>query len=143
MYLLAALVIAGWVAVFVSLRRTMTSAASQLRTELRLEFQRQIDSLSAKVRVLEQTLEQTIEAQTAAGEVDPAQAPANVRRATNEITPETFAKISETIATLLGRKVEIRSVRILRTPAASVNAWAQHGRVVIQASHDLAQRGRE
>jgi len=145
MYLLAAaLVIAGWVAVFIGSRRML----KRRRAELRLEFQRQIDSLYASVRVLEQSAG----ARTAAvvpEKVEASAAPSGAQvevpatQATDEITPETLATIAETIAALLGRKVHIRSVKILETPNAIANPWAQHGRAVVQASHCLPQQRRE
>jgi hypothetical protein len=133
MYLLtAALVIAGWLAVFISLRRTLKRTCA----DLRLEFQRQIDSLSASVRALEQAADTRGTAVSAVSSPGEAQAP-------EEITPETLATIAETIAALLGRKVHLRSVKILPTPDAIANPWAQHGRAVVQASHNFSQRKRE
>jgi hypothetical protein len=149
MYLLTpALVIAGWMAVFISSRRTL----KRVRAELRLEFQRQMDSLSASVRVLEQAAAPNSAVSTprklgslAGDTVLPisAQAQAPVTQALEEITPETLATITETITSLIGRKVHIRSVKILPTTNAIVNPWAQHGRAVVQASHNFSQRKRE
>jgi hypothetical protein len=130
MYLLiTAIVIAACLAVFVGLRRTL----KRMSAELRLEFQRQADSLAARVAVLEQ-------------EVDTPAAPAATStaeaQAADEITPETLATIAETVAALLGRKVQIRSVKILPVPDAIANPWAQRGRAIVQASHDFSQRSR-
>ena len=130
MYLLiTAIVIAACLAVFVGLRRTL----KRMSAELRLEFQRQVDSLAARVAVLEQ-------------EVDTPAAPAATStaeaQAADEITPETLATIAETVAALLGRKVQIRSVKILPVPDAIANPWAQRGRAIVQASHDFSQRSR-
>jgi len=132
MYLLtAALVIAGWLVVFIGLRRTLKRTC----TALRLEFQRQIDSLSARLEVLERAADTRTAADSAVLSPGEAQAP-------GEITAETLATIAETIAALLGRKVCIRSVKILPTPDATPNAWAQRGRAIVQASHDFSQRSR-
>jgi len=130
MYLLTtAIIIAACLAVFVGLRRTLKRTSA----ELRLEFQRQVDSLAARVAVLEQ-------------EVDTPAAPAALStaeaQAADEITPETLATIAETVAALLGRKVQIRSVKILPVPDAIANPWAQRGRAIVQASHDFSQRSR-
>jgi len=130
MYLLTtAIIIAACLAVFVGLRRTL----KRMSAELRLEFQRQVDSLAARVAVLEQ-------------EVDAPAAPAATStaeaQAADEITPETLATIAETVAALLGRKVQIRSVKILPVPDAIANPWAQRGRAIVQASHDFSQRSR-
>jgi hypothetical protein len=53
-----------------------------------------------------------------------------------------LATIAETVAALLGRKVQIRSVKILPVPDAIANPWAQRGRAIVQASHDFSQRSR-
>jgi hypothetical protein len=145
-WLIAAVVIAGGVALFISSR----SALQRACTELRLEFQRQIDSLSARIGALERAAAARTSGapfSAAAGKmessaenaVSPTAAQA---QATEEITPETLATITETITALLGRKVHVRSVRILPAPDATANPWAQHGRAVIQASHDFSQRSR-
>jgi hypothetical protein len=147
-WLLAALVIAGWMALFISLRRTLQRTCS----ELRLEFQRQIDSLSAKIAALERAAA----ARTASAPVSAVAAPRKMEssagnvvspiaaqvQATEEVTPETLATITETVTALLGRKVHVRSVKILPAPDATVNPWAQRGRAIVQASRDFSQRSR-
>jgi hypothetical protein len=130
MYLLTtAIIIAACLAVFVGLRRTLKRTSA----ELRVEFQRQVDSLAARVAVLEQE----VDAPTAPAGLSSAEA-----QAADEITPETLATIAETLAALLGRKVQIRSVKILPAPDAIANPWAQRGRAIVQASHDFSQRSR-
>jgi len=124
MYLLTtAIIIAACLAVFVGLRRTLKRTSA----ELRLEFQRQVDSI----------LEQEVDTPAAPAATSTAEA-----QAADEITPETLATIAETVAALLGRKVQIRSVKILPVPDAIANPWAQRGRAIVQASHDFSQRSR-
>jgi hypothetical protein len=151
MYLLttAALVVTGWVVVFVSSRREIAGT----RAELRIEFQQQLSALWTRIRVLEQgTGTQAAGAGSSAnagsaktaGIVGELVAPtSHESRPAEEITPETLAKISETITALLGRKVRMLSVKVLPSPSAGANPWAQQGRVIVQASHNLGQRGRE
>ena len=148
-WLVAALVIAGWMAVLIGSRRTLRSACA----ELRLEFQRQIDSLSAKIEALERTANAPAAAapisasagsrkmeSPAGSAVSPIAAQA---QSAEEISPETLATIAKTVAVLLGRKVHVRSVKMLPTPDAILNPWAEHGRAVVQASHNFSQRTRE
>jgi hypothetical protein len=123
----AAFVIAGWIVVYFGSRRALQRACA----DLRLELLRQIDSLAAHIR---QSGPSTVP------EVTPEQ---QDMAATEEITPEILRKITETITALLGRKVHIRSVKILRTHDTVSSSWAQQGRVVVQASHNLAQRGHD
>lgn len=52
-----------------------------------------------------------------------------------EVTPETIMILSAAVAAFLGKRARIRSARLVRT--APSNAWAQQGRVFVQASHNL------
>jgi methylmalonyl-CoA carboxyltransferase large subunit len=51
------------------------------------------------------------------------------------ISEEVLVVISAAIAAFLGKKASIRQIRLLGTAA-----WAQQGRVTIQASHTLSAR---
>ena len=133
MYILVAgLVIAGWVTVYIGSRRLLKRTCA----ELRLEVFRQFDALSARVAALERTV-----GTLAAGAS--ATVNAEEKQTRDEIAPETMATIAETITALLGRKVRIRSVKVLPVPNAIANAWSQQGRAVVQASHNLTRKGRE
>jgi hypothetical protein len=119
--LIAALVIAGWLTVYLSLRNRLRRGCADLRADL----QREIDSLSEKVVGLEQS-----------------SAALRGLQASEEISPDTLAAISRTVTDLFGKRVQIRSVKLLQTSNVA-SQWAQQGRVVVQASHNLTQRGRE
>jgi methylmalonyl-CoA carboxyltransferase large subunit len=54
---------------------------------------------------------------------------------TEPISEEILAVISAAIAAFLGKKPTIRQIRLL-----APTAWAQQGRVTIQASHALSSR---
>ena len=58
--------------------------------------------------------------------------------AKEEITPEILAIVAAAVAQFVGAGARIRSTRMV--PMAEGNAWAQQGRVIIQASHNLAMR---
>ncbi len=49
------------------------------------------------------------------------------------ITPELLVVIAAAVTSFLGVKVKIRSVHHMPTP----NTWAQSGRAIVQASHNL------
>ena len=66
--------------------------------------------------------------------VAPAPTPAEPDKA-DEIAPETILILSAAVAAFLGKRARIRSARLVR--AAPSNAWAQQGRVFVQASHNL------
>ena len=59
-----------------------------------------------------------------------------------EIPVETLILISAAVTSFLGKKVRIRSAKMLQSPYEIVNPWAQQGRVIVQASHNLQVRHR-
>ncbi len=126
----AGLVIAGWIIVYSALQRKL----KQTVAEVRREMEEEISAAVALVR--------TTQASTAIAPVTPAAAiqtkPAPVER--SEVTPEVLVVIAAALTAFLGKKVRIRSAKMLETPYELINPWAQQGRVVIQASHNLIQR---
>jgi len=84
---------------------------------LRRDMQGQIDGLKAELAAL--------------------QAGRPATAAAEEVGDETLAILAATVTAYLGKKVRVRSARLV--PAAhDANPWAQHGRVFVQAaSHDL------
>jgi methylmalonyl-CoA carboxyltransferase 12S subunit len=69
---------------------------------------------------------------TAPGVAKPAVAPAPEPPQPEEITEEELTAISAAVAAYLGVRAHIRQIRLV-----SSRAWAQEGRVSIQASHQL------
>jgi methylmalonyl-CoA carboxyltransferase large subunit len=51
------------------------------------------------------------------------------------VSPETILILTAAVAAFLGKRARIRGARLVRT--APSNAWAQQGRVFVQASHNL------
>jgi hypothetical protein len=56
-----------------------------------------------------------------------------VPAASEPVPAETLALIAAAVTAFLGKKVKIRSARLIPT----VNQWGQAGRITIQASHNL------
>src|SRR5206468_975853 len=52
------------------------------------------------------------------------------------ISPEILMVLSAAVAAFLGKRARIRRASIMPAPGAS--AWAQQGRVFVQASHNLS-----
>lgn len=98
--------------------------------EIMERVQAQLQALSERVEKLEQAgreqsaVEAPAQAQAAA---PPAQPPAPEKP---EISEEELIAISAALAAYLGVRVRIKQIRLL-----SSHAWAQQGRVSIQASH--------
>jgi len=56
---------------------------------------------------------------------------------TEGVSPEIVVVIAAAVTAFLGKKVRIRSAKRLQSPYEIVNPWAQQGRVIVQASHNL------
>ncbi len=53
------------------------------------------------------------------------------------VTPDLLVIIAAAVSAFLGKRIRIRSARMLQTPYEIVNPWSQQGRVSVQASHSL------
>jgi hypothetical protein len=62
-------------------------------------------------------------------------------RSPQHLTAKTVSVIAAAVTEFLGREVRIRSAKIVQTPYA-VTRWARQGRVTVQTSHNITQRGR-
>ena len=58
------------------------------------------------------------------------------------ITPEIIAVIAEAATAYVGKRIRILAVRIMPESAQDSSSWADKGRDIIHASHNLVQRGR-
>jgi len=57
-----------------------------------------------------------------------------------EISAEILLVIAAAVTAFLGKKVRIRSAKMLQSPYEIINPWAQQGRVFVQASHYYLRR---
>lgn len=62
-------------------------------------------------------------------------------RPSPQVAPKTLSVIAAAVAEFLGKKVRIRSARMLPSPYA-VARWARQGRVTVQTSHNITKRER-
>ena len=58
-----------------------------------------------------------------------------------EVTPEMLVVMAAAVTAFLGKKVRLRSAKMLQSPYEIVNPWSQQGRVFVQASHNLRSPG--
>lgn len=98
-----------------------------------------LQSLSEEVAALRQHLAALaeklaqLEAAAAAAPTHAVEVPAaEPQPEPEELSEETLAAISAAIAAYLGKRPHIRAIRLVSSPA-----WAQQGRVSIQASHRI------
>lgn len=93
----------------------------------------ELDELRAQIAALTGRLAELSKAAGAeAAPVAAAPAPAPAPPAPAEISEEILIALAAAVAAYLGKRAPIRHVRLLGT-----TAWAQQGRVNIQASHGL------
>lgn len=97
----------------------------QALATLRREMQAEIDGLKAAVAVLE------------ARQAAPAPAPVPAEA----ISPDLLVIMAAAVTSFLGRKVRIRSAKLVHAHHEGGSPWAQHGRVFVQAASHHLRRG--
>lgn len=101
--------------------------------------EQQLSAVAAKVKSLEARLAELSRLAPASASVIPAKELG--QKKDKEITPEMLVVIAAAVTVFLGKKVRIRSAKMLQSPYEIVNPWAQQGRVFVQVSHNLHSRG--
>ena len=103
----------------------------------------QLSELAAAFKALEARVAEL--SQPAAVPVAEAAAPASVAKEevhkNEEVTPEMLVVIAAAVTAFLGKKVRIRSAKMLRPAFEGANPWSLQGRVSVHASHQLRFRG--
>jgi methylmalonyl-CoA carboxyltransferase large subunit len=136
-----AVVAAGYVAIYVMLRLQLERTVEKLRGEWAEEFR----SLMVATRTEGKASAPVVPAAATAPIVQlvatppPVAFPVPIPAKRPEVTPEIMLVIAAAVTAFLGKKVRIRSARILYSHE-SFNPWSQQGRAVVQASHNVAQR---
>ena len=111
---------------------TIQQALEALRQEI-VQLGQRVAALEAASRTPSEPDESKPDAPARQSKPDaPAREPAKPQAAAEEISEEILLVISAAIAAFLGKKAPIRQIRLLGSAA-----WAQQGRVIIQASHSL------
>jgi hypothetical protein len=108
----------------------ITEPAAVTVEQLGHELARLRRNFEAAIADLEQQLAALSPAETpvAARTVPPAES--------RELSPETVAIIAAAVTSFLGKKVKIRNARSIDS---GTTPWAQQGRAIIQASHNLSR----
>jgi methylmalonyl-CoA carboxyltransferase large subunit len=115
-------------------------------SERQLAMERQLSELAGTIKALQARVAELSQPQA----LQPASAPASevkavaakdtAHRETGEVTPEILVMITAAVTAFLGKKVRLRSAKMLQSPYEVVNPWAQQGRVFLQASRILRSR---
>jgi hypothetical protein len=122
----------GYLGLWSMLRQA--GAERQRTTELEL------GSLRDAIRALEARVAELSKSSVAAPVEELTAKPA-VSRENEEVTPETLVVIAAAVTAFLGKKVRIRSAKMLQQPREVANLWSQQGRMLVHASHNLRKRG--
>jgi hypothetical protein len=107
----------------------LTEPAVATLEELKRELARLREDFDSRVAALEEK----IAAATPDGAEIREAAPEPTKA---EVTPEIVAIIAAAVTSFLGKKVKIRNARRIDL---GTTPWAQQGRAIIQASHNLAR----
>jgi len=122
---------------YVSLVRAFRRAVA----ELRLETDRQLNAITKVLNALQLHIEERSPAvQSAAASVarvEPTAPTTAGMPQPEEISSEMLVVMAAAVTAFLGKKVRIRSAKMMQSPYEIVNPWSQQGRVVVQASHNL------
>jgi methylmalonyl-CoA carboxyltransferase large subunit len=104
-------------------------------SERQLAMERQLSEVAGVVKALQARLNEFSQSAAAV----PA---AGVKSAAKEeITPEILVVITAAVTAYLGKKVRIRSAKLLQSPCEVVSIWSQQGRAIVHASHHPRIRG--
>ncbi len=147
--LIALLVLVGWVAMYVSARRMLKRTIEDFRREM----DERVNSLLLSIKAAQAQAEGTRKSVAAASPAQPLAKPQSTPVAVpgpqpvshaveepQEVPSDVLLVIAAAVTAFLGKKVRVRSSKMLQTPYEIVNPWVQQGRVVIQASHNLGPR---
>jgi hypothetical protein len=135
-------------------QRTLQRASANAREQLELRLEGFTGAIAAlELSVAELTRATASLSAAAAGSPVPATPVASAARTNGalsqplakphgeipdgEIATEILIVIGAAVTSFLGKKVRIRSAKMLQSPYEIVNPWAQQGRVIVQPSHSL------
>lgn len=116
-------------------------------TDLRQETELQLKALTGTLNALQKQIEKlgpppvTAPASAPLPKVEAAVPATEAAVHPESVTPEMLVVMAAAVTAYLGKKVRIRSAKMLQSPYEIVNPWSQQGRVFVQASHVLRFRG--
>jgi methylmalonyl-CoA carboxyltransferase large subunit len=150
--IMAVLVALGCVVTYVSMQRRLR----RIVVELQQSSRQQLDALTQTLKAGEERVAELKRPAATPPVVAPVAVPAAKAQAApptsekaaappkqetqEEVTPEMLVVIAAAVTAFLGKKVRIRSAKMLQSPYEIVNPWSQQGRVFVQASHNLRSR---
>jgi methylmalonyl-CoA carboxyltransferase large subunit len=139
---LALIMMTGWGLTYLAIMISHRRKLDDLRREMR-EMEERLNAAVSSARA--QSVPEAPRPKPApAAQITPGkQTPSSAKSAPPvipEVTPEMLIVIAAAVTAFLGKKVRVRSAKLLETPYELFNPWAQQGRAIVQASHNLGQR---
>lgn len=135
---LAALLVAGCVAIYAELARTMRRAVA----ERQRETERQLNAMETTVKALQARVAEIGREQTASvGDATANRAAESQAQSAVPPKPEILAALTAAATAYVGKKARIRSAVLVPAEENGADAWAQQGRVIVQTSHNLRPNG--
>lgn len=134
---------AGCAAIYAGLERVLRRAVRERQRDM----ERQLNAMATTVKALQARVAELGRLQAARGqEAEVATIVASAETAGKstqaQTKPEIVAALTAAATAFLGRKARVRSAELLPGPQQdSAGAWAQQGRMNVQTSHNLRQRG--
>jgi hypothetical protein len=125
---------------------TAQHALKQARDHARDQLELRLGGLTHAIAELEARVAELARAPITRGAPEPAvangAAAQTQAKSDDEVPAEVLILITAAVTSFLGKKVRVRSAKMLQSPYEIVNPWAQQGRVIVQASHNLQVRHR-
>jgi hypothetical protein len=131
---------AGCAAIYAGLERVLRRAVEERQRDM----ERQLNAMATTVKALQARVTELSRLQAARAEVTVIATPAEIAgQATQAQTkPEIVAALTAAATAFLGKKARVRSAQLLpNAQQDGAGAWAQQGRMIVQTSHNLRQRG--
>jgi methylmalonyl-CoA carboxyltransferase large subunit len=130
-------VIIACAATYIVLQRRLKQEIAAIRTQIEhdLDFRSAQLGTETKTEIVKpKAIETRNTAVPAKPEIKPT-APTQPQQTAEELAHETLVVIAAAVSAFLGKSVRLRSARLIQPVEGS--AWAQQGRVFVQASHNL------
>jgi hypothetical protein len=148
--IVASLIVVSALITHLSSRRTLKRASEDARQQLELRLEgftgaiaeletrvAELTSMTAALSAAEAINSIATSMETSNAAHTNGTASQSMAHTKEEIPTEILIVISAAVTSFLGKRVRIRSAKMLQSPYEIVNPWAQQGRATMQASHSL------
>jgi hypothetical protein len=133
---------AGCVGIYAGLERAMRRAVRERQRDM----ERQLNAMATTVKALQARVAELNRLQAARAQAaqvavisESAETASEAKQA--QTKPEIVAALTAAATAFLGKKARVRSAQLIPSEQEGTDAWAQQGRMIVQTSHNLRQRG--